>query len=476
MNIYMIKIELQKVEIEKLKAKFEQKDIAGQRLKNQILDLRNQIDTLLRQKAMRRPRVVMRPDEIIAGLKAEIQGLMRGKASRETMVEARDEAILKLKADLQEKGGETTVQKIQLEDLTTKIAEMEAQLVDRDDKIAESEKHKITRAKEYRTLFARNDEKDSIIEDKTFRLKRMDTEVCRRADAYRCLDEKFKRVQDNLNHELEMMKRNTGATIDSLVSQVGRLEEDKKNLISELRVTNTNCDILIGKLQTKVKDLDSRLGHLRVAYQHLDNEYNSVKAKLAATLRRGVYCDPKATRKIADLETACGHLSSNLTSAVARVKGWQDASIVNINKLAVAKGCIKARDSEILTLTGEIHSLKTQRNEQQRAWRLNPKIAERNTKVTDLEARLAGSRAAREADGRRITELVLKCGNLRYDYNSAENKIRELDDAIIELRQEVAVKEIEIEELKLQVKKYRTAACYSGVYGEDWKDNVRLGW
>ena len=187
MNIYE-QLYQKDVEIVKLKAQVVERDSLFKRCCNEITDLQ--------------------------------AALARRPASPDPRVEEARTKIRELQAKIREKDTETIVKGIQLKSKDAKIEELENE------------------AKEYRTLFARNDEKDALIEALSIR---------------HCLEKSRAAVQRDLN-----AASGSDTIIDKLQARVSELQTENNVLTSELRVTNTNCDNIIGKLQAKVSELQAK--------------------------------------------------------------------------------------------------------------------------------------------------------------------------------------------------------------------------
>lgn len=264
----------QKAEIVELKAQLVQKDVVGQRLQNQVVDLQKDI--------VRRRNTNQRLERMIS----------RGC-----------------------------------------------------EKYRQTEKHDASRSEAYRITATASLEKDKIIEDMRIRLGRMDTEVCRRADAYRNLDEKLKRVQGNLNHELEIVKRNTGATIDALVSQVGKLEEDKKELTSKVSQYKAAIVINNNTFRLNEKHTKARDSEILTMAGVIHNLRTQIEAKKTPEL------------KTPEIVVKCYHVGGAIGCSLVREKNKQLAKLEA--KLSDANAARKAANMNVSITERRLKELKT---------------------------------------------------------------------------------------------------------------------
>lgn len=203
---------------------------------------------------------------------------------------------------------------------------------------------------------------------------------------------------------------------DVEIAELTRAADTRAASYHSMLRCSSEKDTLIATLNAKVKELDTRLGCSRVAYQRLEETHKKDQEHLNYRLKMS---------------------GENSDFLEKRCKELEDAVIINNETFRMAENQIKARDTKILALTGEIQELK-------------------------YTCKRLRKQAAKSRDNFNVVCAQLKAirtGPIPFD--------------VIGLRQEVAAKQTEIETLKYayegtytrcvalekQVKKYRSAAC-----------------
>lgn len=145
--------------------------------------------------------------------------------------------------------------------------------------------------------------------------------------------------------ETEIARLKAQLTQKDVVGQ--RLLNEFLDLRAELARRPSSPDAKIAELRIKIREKDVKIAGL--AAQLIERDVEIAELTRAADTRTASY--HSMLRCSSEKDTLIVTLN-------AKVKGLEDAVIINNETFRMAENQIKARDTKILTLTGEIQELK----------------------------------------------------------------------------------------------------------------------